>query len=171
MTTPEIAKTTSTRPPDKRGAGEWCAWRAVLMRVRPAQSAGVSSWLLYCPGAHVCWSYWWISLCHLRPIEGVEAVQLHAPDMRYEVICYAQDPEHGPDPDRPAETSHMLSPIDWGVQFGSVDTDEKAARVIELVVDAIMTGHYSPDSDFRSLWQASIPATAKHVAEGKHLPS
>lgn len=162
------------RPPDFSGAGAWKAWRVRLApkgkREKRDHDAGLGSWLLFCPGAHLCWSYWWITLIHLRPIEGVRPAVVTMPGAGWEMACWAQDPDAAPDPDD-VRTSKPLSPIDWVVQFGSVQSDEKAVAVAEAVVRAIMRGDVSPDSDFRSFWNKAIPDTAACIATGKHLPS
>lgn len=163
------------REPDFTGAGQWKAWKCKLapvgQRGRPDFDAEVAIWLVFAPGAHACWSYWWISMIHLRPIPGVQAATINTPGAGYEVICMAQDPKHVPDPDEPAGTNRMLTPIDWVVQFGHAKSDEKAIEVGEANIRSIMTGQVSPDSDFRSWWKKTIPATAECYAKGIHSPS
>lgn len=157
------------RAPDVTGAGKWRAWRCPRPETGvPDHQAHIGGWLLHCPGAHAFWSYWWIALIHLRPIPGVKAAHIKTPGAGWEMICFAQDPGTEPDPDRAVETFKPLSPIDWVVQFGDVKDDHEATRVAGAVVDAIMRGDVSPDSDFRSFWERTIPATAKHFAEGAH---
>jgi len=153
------------------GAGLWRAWTCKIERTRPDHAASIGNWLLYCPGAHAFWSYWWVGLIHLRPIEGVKPAVVATPGAGWELVCIAQDPGTEPDPDKPGETFRPLSPIDWIVQFGDVKTDREAERVGLAVVRAIMSGEVSPDSDYRAFWATSIPATAKHYAEGGHPES
>jgi hypothetical protein len=163
------------RPPDVLGAGDgearWCAWRSRLpppgARKRPDHDAALAQVLVHCPGAHACWSYWWLTLLHLRPIEGVRPAVVLSPGAGWEIVSAAQDPDHPPDPDDDA-TARWLRPIDWAVQFGEVTSDHEALRVFDAVVTGIMSGRVSPDSDFRAFWSRSIPATAKHHAEGGH---
>lgn len=166
----KIAQTTTTRAPDFRGVGEWKAWRCRLPTVleKPDHQATVAGWLLFCPGAHLAWSYWWITLVHLRDIPGVPPAKLRFPGAGWEVLCMAQEPDHAPDPDDATGTLRFLTPLDWVVQFGDVANDEQATRVIEAVVDLIMSGRVSPDQDFRSFWMRSIPDTAACHATGKH---
>lgn len=164
----------STRAPDFPGVGAWRAWRVTLppigQRERADHDATVGMWLLFCPGAHLAWSYWWLTLIHLRPIEGVPPAKITTPGAGWEVICCAQDPNDAPSPDDP-KSLRMLQPIDWIVQFGDVADDARATEVAELVVKAIMRGEVSPDQDFRRFWKESIPATARCVATGKHAAS
>ncbi len=150
------------------GTGQWKAWVAKMERVRPAHQAALAEWLLFCPGAHAAWSYWWIGLIHLRPLEGVPPAHIRTSGAGWEMICMAQDPTVEPDPDRVHETLRMLTPIDWEVQFGDVKDDRQAEQVGVAVIRAIMSGTISPDSDFREHWERLIPGTAKHIAEGGH---
>lgn len=155
------------REPDFRGAGPWRAWRAKAER----EGAGIAGWLVFCPGAHAAWSYWWIMLIHLRPMPGEPEAVITTPGAQWEIMCVAQAPDVEPDPDEPKATLRHLTPIDWAVQFADVKDDEKAIEVAEDVIRAIMTGTRSPDSDFRSFWKRAIPETAKCRATGKHSPS
>ncbi len=157
------------RDPDYVGAGSWRAWR-----VKPATedpSTGVAAWLLHCPGAHAFWSYWWIMLIHLRPVEGAPPAVITTPGAGWEVICAAQQPDVAPNADEVKGTLRYLTPFDWVVQFGDVKDDAKAIEVVEAVVQAIMTGQASPDSDWRRYWQNAIPATARCHATHKHARS
>jgi hypothetical protein len=158
------------REPDYRGVGHWCAWDVPLVPAerRKPDDTTIAHFLLHCPGAHAFWSYWWIALIHLRPIEGVKPAHITTPGAGWEMFCFAQQPEVSPDPDRSEETFRYLIPIDWVVQFGDVRTDHDAKRIALTVVRAIMTGKVSPDQDFRSFWEATIRDTAKHFAAGGH---
>ncbi len=162
------------RRPDFVGAGSWCAWRvklpAIGQRERPDHDATVGMWLLFCPGAHLAWSYWWLTLIHLRPIDGVPPAKITTSGAGWELMCCAQSPDDAPNPDD-AASLRMLHPLDWIVQFGDVPDDTRAREVAELVVKSIMRGDCSPDQDFRSFWKRIIPGTAKCVATGKHSAS
>lgn len=147
----------------------WKAWRVPVTEERKATE--VATWLLYCPGAHAAWSYWWITLVHLRPIPGAPPAIVTVPGAGWEAISFAQDPGTPPDPDRPKDTFRHLTPIDWVAQFGHVKDDAQAIAVIEAGVALIMRGEVSPDSDFRSFWKRSLEATAACIASGKHAQS
>lgn len=173
---PRIVRYSGNRPPDFFGAGvgeeRWRAWRVGIpplgQRGDPAFDAELGMWLLFCPGAHLAWSYWWINLIHLRPIEGTPPPQILAPGNGWEMLCGAQQPDIEPDPDRREETVRFLQPFDWQVQFGAVKSDHEAERVAAACVREIMRGQVSPDQDFRSFWGRTIPATAAHYAAGAH---
>lgn len=171
------------RDPDLKGAavpsvppivGQWKAWRLALppvgQRGRPDADATIAGWLVYCPGAHAAWSWWWLTLMHLRPIEGVKPAVLEYPEATFEIGSIAQQPNVQPDPERGLETFAPLIPIDWMAQFHGV-SDADAVRVLAAVVRAIMSGDVSPDYDFRSFWKRTIPATARCFAEGGHPSS
>ena len=157
------------------GAEQWRAWQSrnkpVGERGKPDWDAMIGRWLLFCPGAHAFWSYWWISLVHLRPIPGEsKPAVIRVPGAQWEVMCDAQDPGVAPDPDD-FTTVAMLQPLDWVVQFGAVKSDADAERVVTAAVRRIMTGQVSPDTDYRSYWESAFAATAKHFAEGGHPTS
>jgi hypothetical protein len=141
------------RGPDIQGAGRWAAWQVALppigQRETRRQDATLAMWLVHCPGAHVFWSYWWIGLVHLRPIEGEDPAALQFNGATHELMCLAQDPATSPDPDD-ARSIRVLHPLDWAVQFEA--TDAIGERVLDAVVRAIMSGDVSPDTDFRSFW-------------------
>lgn len=158
------------RDPDYVGVAGWRAWRSKREAGEPSTS--VAAWLLYCPGAHPFWSYWWIMLVHLRPVEGAPPAVIATPGAQWEVICAAQNPEHPePNADDAKGTLRYLTPFDWVVQFGDVKDDTKAIEVVEAAVHAIMSGQTSPDSDFRRYWKNAIPATARCHATHKHARS
>jgi hypothetical protein len=157
------------RSPDFTGKADWRAWHCAVQRTRPDHAASLGNWLLFCPGAHAFWSYWWVALIHLRPIEGVKPAIITTPGAGWEMACLAQDPQRDPDPDKPVDTFAPLTPIDWVVQFGYARNDREAERV--AVVLACMTGEVSPDTDFASYWAKAIPDTAKHYSEGAHPQS
>ena len=46
------------------------AWRLELGTGTALQNATVASYLLYVPGAHICWDHWLVGVAHLREIEG-----------------------------------------------------------------------------------------------------
>lgn len=163
------------RAPDFTGIGNWRAWRGRLQPVgqrgRPDWDATLEAWLLFCQGAHACWSYWWLTLIHLRPIPGVKPAYVQSPGNGWELLCGAHDPASEPDPDSPEATVRLLTPLDWVVQFGSVKTDHDASRVAVACIRAIMSGRVSPDSDFRQYWRRAVPDTAQCFAQGGHPQS
>ena len=160
------------REPDFVGVGAWRAWACNLppmgQRGMPDRDATIASWLLFCPGAHAAWSYWYVSLCHLRPIEGARPAHIAKEGNGWEMLCYAQHPDHEPDPDD-VKTVHYMTPVDWVVQFGEVRDDLEAVIVALSVVTLIMRSSVSPDQDFRRLWAEAIPKIAHRVAIGKGL--
>jgi hypothetical protein len=114
------------------------------------------------------WSYWWLSLIHLRDVPGAPPAKLdpRVPGATHELISFAQDPGQAPDPDD-VKTFRHLTPIDWAIQF-KVGTDRDAMRLAERVVTTIMQGVASPDTDYRTFWARAIRETAEHYAAGKH---
>jgi hypothetical protein len=159
------------REPDLRGVGDWAAWLVHRpIATEPRKQGTVAEWLVFCPGAHAFWSYWWLSMIHLRPIDGAPDAVVTTPGAGWEIVSIAQSPDMQPDPDLD-DTRWWLIPVEWEVQFGSVRTDAEAEQVAMAVVRAIMRGEVSPDSDFESFWKQVIPGTAMCISEGGHRPS
>ena len=148
------------------------AWKidvAKLVHQVPDTKATLAVWLVWCPGAHPFWHWWLISVIHLRPLEGVRPAFIREPGATHEVIVASLDPDH-PIPDPRAfriEDIRFLTPIDVMEQF-QVASDVEAEEICALAVRACCDGRLSPDQDFRSLWHATLKATAQHYRGGQH---
>lgn len=138
-------------------------------------AATVSSWVINAPSAHPMWSWWQLSVVHLRDIEGVPKAHKQYPEAQFEFLIMAFNPEKGvPDIDlmdagkewgKPAGT--FLSPVDVVHQFHGV-TDDQAAEIARVSAWAVTTGLLSPDQDYRSRWEFHLKETVGHWASGKH---
>ena len=169
MTTIKHGEWLQERAPDKIGAGEWRAWSIQASPSTPDQAATVSAWLLYCPGAHVVWSYWMLGVIHLRPIDGVRPPVILRDGASHELMIVALDPTYAPpDPVGWGGPIHYLTPVDVVEQF-RVRDDAQARRLANSAVRALMSGTVSPDQDWRTWWQKSVAATAAHFLHGEHL--
>lgn len=149
------------RAPDLHN--RWSAWRLpVKPTTKPHASLGL--WVVHCPGVHVAWSYWAVSLVHLRPLEGAPPAALSYPDAEYEITSIALDPAHEPDVDGNAGL-RFLMPVDVSEQFHGC-TDAQAVQLLDLFIRTIVDGRLAPDSDFRSQWKRSLWATLEHITTG-----
>lgn len=167
------------REPDFEGVSGRNAFRVVqpterhhLVLKNPAWTAQLAGFLVNAPGAHPFWSQWMIALVHLRPIPNTPPPKLHKPDRGYEIMCHAIDPEKGIVTidmlDEQANRVPMLEPIDWVVQLSNKLRDDQAIAITQHVIESIMSGRASPDSDFRYFWIQSIAATERHYLTGAH---
>lgn len=156
------------RAPDKQnrfGNGtEWAAWHVVPREGSPARATTVRSWLLHCPGAHLAWSYWLVSVVHLRPVEGMPDAKKHYPESEHELLSVALAPDYVPDPDAPADFRHM-TPVDFAHQFHGV-TDEQARDMLDRFVDLVVAGRLSPDTDYARAWKDLLWGTIEHFTTG-----
>jgi hypothetical protein len=150
------------------------AWRTRLKpigeRGKPDTDGTVCCWLINAPGAHPFWSYWALSLIHLRPIEGTKQAHKAFETATHELMIMALDPSK---PLPPLDVSadwplHWLTPLDVCQQF-EVPSDEAADEIATLCVRSIVDGRISPDQDYRSYWRVSIEATAEHYRTGGHV--
>jgi hypothetical protein len=145
------------------------AWRWERFTGRtPDQAATLALWVLNCPGAHPFWSWWVVSVIHLREISGVRPATITRPGATHELIVGALNPDKPvPDPRDTDPRVQFLTPIDVIEQF-EVRSDVEAALICELGVRCCCAGELSPDQDFRSLWSRRIQATAEDMRNGCH---
>lgn len=108
----------------------------------------VGSWLIYAPWAHLAWKYHAISLIHLREKKGDRPVVLTEVGATHELMIFALDPKHHPDP----HALRYLTPVSIVQQF-IADNDAAALGVIERCLRKIADGVLSPDSDARAAWR------------------
>jgi hypothetical protein len=166
------AGTAYTEPPTYSG-GAGRAWqlrlRAPGAREVRDHDATVGGYIVHAPGGHPLWSFWIVSVIHLRPIDGVRAPVISRPGATHELLIMSLDPR------QPLPTLDVtdgwrvawLSPIDIVEQFTAAD-DAVAAEILDLSVRAIVDGRLSPDQDFRATWRVTLRETAAHFATGRH---
>jgi hypothetical protein len=158
------------REPDFVGV----AGRAWRIHIRPedrrekAQDASLAAWHMHCPHAHPLWSWYMVTLIHLREIPGTPPVKRQYPEAAYEVIVMSLNPDYPlQEPGIIQHPLHYLEPFDHVFQFDGPN-DAQAIRVIELYIWACVNGHISPDSDYRQAWKDMLRGTIEHVVTGGH---
>jgi len=130
-------------------------------------TAAVATYLLSVPGAHPFWSWWVLSVVHLRDIPGQSKPPTRRyPEAEHELLIAALDPGTQPDPGDPT-TFRYMTPIDVCEQFHGLD-DDGALTLARLSVLSICRGDASPDQDWRPWWRTAIPNTVQHIALGSH---
>lgn len=155
----------SQRTPDLTGPGGE-AWRITLRPQTPAETGGVAVWLVHAPHAHAFWSYYAMSVVHLRPIPGVKPAHRVHDDVTHELLVLALDPGYAPPDPMDWRDMHYLTPADVVEQF-QVPDDTAATRLLEAAVRTCCRGVVSPDQDYRSWWRGAIAKTAAHE-RGEH---
>jgi hypothetical protein len=126
----------------------WCAWT-----VAQCTPASLASWLLFCPGLHAVFEYWFLSLLATRKmVGGPRTTGKPPPD--YEVVVYALDADMTPDPDVIA-TFRLLSPCDQFHAFSGCD-DAAAIAFTDTLVELAVAGRLPPDSDYRREWAYAV---------------
>lgn len=154
------------RAPDSVGqSGK--AWRCTL-KPEHEKIGNLVTWLIYVPHVHAFWSFWMLSVAHLRELPGMPPPNLAAPGMQYELSAMAIDPRSIPHPDTP-ELFRVMTPQDVCEQFAGCD-DAQAIRLAELCARACTDGMLCPDSDFRSQWAPTVVRTLEHMIAGSHGP-
>lgn len=168
------------RAPDMEGPAAQ-AWE--VPKVTPAQGAppawqgAVGAYLIHMPGVHAVWSWWSLSVVHLRPIEGAPPAVITLPGATHELLSLALNPEEHPerfvDLDAAGwarSTLPYLMPPDIVQQF-QADDDAQALQLLRLAVRSCCDGRLTPDADWRRAWRVVVPATAAHLRAGLHRPS
>jgi hypothetical protein len=160
------------RKPDLQAKGVHViqAWRIAAPITEPAQQATLRSWLVH-GGFHPMWTYWLVSTVHLRDIPGTPppAITIEGATHEFTILSLESPPscpERHPNPDD-LETIHHLIPPDVSHQLVGL-TDEQAIAICDLMIQRIIDGQMSPDSDFRSHWNRALDATADHYRRGVH---
>jgi hypothetical protein len=137
-------------------SGEWRAWKC---EPTPDAPACLALYLLFCPGAHAAWSWWQLSLCHLRDLAGLPPASKQFPEATHEILILSINPEACPLPDPDSPPWPYLTPFDLVEQV--MTNDENGKQILARMVETIMTGRVSPDVDFRRYWQQFIQAAAQ----------
>lgn len=136
---------------------------------QPGWSACLGFWLMDIVGAHPFWSWWYVTVIHLRPIPGARDAALRVPGATHEVVIAALNPELGEPPLAfvPFHGYGAMTPFDLMHQVAGLE-DADAQRIGGLVVRACVDGLISPDQDHRARWERMLDATAACVRAGNH---
>lgn len=123
------------------------------------QRGSVCSWIVDAPWAHPAWSQYLITACHLRDVEGLPRPIKFDDRATHEVIVAALDPRILLTPENSSRVETHLGavvPLNFVGQWRA-KSDEEAAGNIKGVVNQIVRGNLSPDTDFRQMWAAMFP--------------
>ncbi len=159
------------RSPDVTGV-RGVGWKLALPNVADGApvdwGATLQSWLVNATGYHPFWSWWQISVVHLRPIPGEsKPANKHYPSAEFEFMILSLNPEYPPpDPDLGHEGFKYLLPPDVVVQFDGIP-DDKAGEIAMMAAALVVRGTASPDSDWRAWWKRAVEESVEH-ALGAH---
>lgn len=117
---------------------------------RPDVQATIESWIVSAVYAHPFWSHYMVTCIHLRDIDGTKPANKVFDEATHEVLVVALDPEK-PYPLNAAP--NIMKPINYAGQWIALN-DEEARATVEDCVKGIINGTLSPDTDFRSQWDA-----------------
>ncbi|MEA2497111.1 MAG: hypothetical protein QOJ29_5022 [Thermoleophilaceae bacterium] len=175
MKPPELPSWTN-EPADLRGPfGRAWHSRYEISPGDPDPSAKATidmGWLIFCPGAHILWSWWALVVVSVTDIEGFPPAHKQYPQAEYELICGALDPDAElPNPYSPIEVPkyRFMHPLDHVLQFHDVPGGDVGARELAMLfASACCKGMLSPDQDFRAAWQESLRLSLEHLRYGGH---
>lgn len=110
----------------------------------------IDFWYIHAPWANPMWSYYFLGLIHLRPIEGQsQAPIIRRPGATHEIMLYALNGDFEPLAD--ASALRYLTPVNFIGHF-IAKSDEDARAITEATVIEICMGHLSPDTDYIRQW-------------------
>lgn len=150
------------RAPDLKG--RWAAWK--VSYPDDGTHTALAQWLLLCPHAHPMWSYYVMTLVHLREAPGINTPNLQYPEAEHELIVWALHPDATPDPDDHTTLLQRMDPLDQVHQFHGVG-DDNAIEMVARLAGHIAGGVLSPDQDHRSKWRALIRQSVEHFTAQK----
>lgn len=135
----------------------------------PDTTATLATWLLDVPGQSPAWTYYVISVIHLRPIPGVRPADIRVPGATHELLLIALDPAGGHDP---ADCSdwRYLTPVN-AVEQLELPNDSSAVELAELAAKAVLAGVLPaepPLAGQREPWRSALIKTAAHLRGEAH---
>lgn len=120
-------------------------------------SGEIVTWIVN-GGFHPFWNWWLIGCAHLRPEEGLPEPNLRWEGATHEIVIVSL--KDGPDIElieAGAGKLATLTPLDLAYQPGGLD-DFRAVAIVYEMIDKIIAGDLSPDSDFAAAWRAYLGA-------------
>lgn len=115
----------------------------------------LGAWLIECDRLHGVWSFWLLSLIHLRPAPGFPPAVGEGD--AHELSVWAVDPETPPTVDRMLCNGFKLLQPPMVFRFDRFGAnDARALERLELLVAACVNGELSPDDDDRARWRALL---------------
>lgn len=130
------------------------AWR----EIHPTSAVFSVAWIIDCPWAHPLWNQYWLALYDLTSPHPDCPPTFYLPDATHEFVLFALSPDHPVAKDTPIGDAKVvrLIPPNLGYQF-KADSNETALARVQGLVDQIVAGRLSPDTDFRRQWDRRLP--------------
>lgn len=116
------------------------------------------TWIIIAPWAHPIWSQYALLLYDLTSPSRAGPPTIHMPGATHEFMLFALDPAAPVARDSSIRDAslRLLQPPNHGYQLYAASDDDAVAR-IQQVVDRIVAGNMSPDTDFRWEWDELFP--------------
>jgi hypothetical protein len=128
-------------------------WRWPMLDAPAAPMLG--AWLIECDRLHGVWSFWLLSVVHLRTLP--ECPPAVGDGNAHELLIWAVDPETPPTVDRMLCNGFKLLQPPMMFRFDRFGADDAhALKRLELLVAACVNGKLTPDDDDRARWRALL---------------
>jgi len=126
----------------------------IAWQIPPTKQDGpfYRTWIINAAWAHPVWSQYALFLYDLTT-DTETAPNIYLKGATHEFLLYALDPAHPVASGAHPKTVRWLEPANHGYQF-IAESDEAAELRMQAVVDLIGMRRVSPDTDFRTQWDA-----------------
>lgn len=135
---------------------------------RPDVAATVTLWFLTCPGQSPSWDHYYLSVIHLRPIDGVRPPIVRVPGATHEIMVAALDPRFSPTP-FDQESWMPLFPLNVEEQL-VLPSDASARELGRLATLAVLEGLLWAEPPVPGLvepWRSVLQKSSAHL-RGDH---
>lgn len=178
------------RAPDI-AAGDRAAWLLNPAKLRANYEGKVASetldaqieataagWLIFWPGCHAVWSWWYVGAVSLVDVPGLPPARKTYAAAEWELHVAALDPDIFPNDlgERDVESESLpivesyLSPPDFVFQFDGL-TKPQTTNLVGLYVTHSVVFGLPPDSDHARGWTAAMRAAVEQFKAGAHDPN
>lgn len=109
-------------------------------------------WIVNAPGDHLAWDQYAVALYDLTTEGGLRPV-IHKPGVTHEFCVFALGRDYPVDGDAEimGQEYQRLDPPNMGYQFAA-ESNEAARDRVQAMVDRVVDGKLSLDTDYRAVW-------------------
>lgn len=110
-----------------------------------------ATWVIDAPWAHPIWHQYLVVTFSLAPAQEGHEPTIYRPGMTHEMHVWAVDPDTPVTVWKERPEGCLLQPMNHGYQF-KADSDDAALARVTALVQSLVEGTLSPDTDWRAMW-------------------